>query len=198
MTVTELCFSRASVLHLIKTTEMCSPARHNKLFDIQENDTAAPALLCLAAGNQNTSPGEHQRSQACTSPGLCSVTLFPWCYHSILIITLQEEHKYLVYQNALDFYKQPDSAALRVQFHDQLKQNSSLKRHFCYSQPPLCEKSGLHGWKLMFGETFYKDQLSTTLPLLCQHSRDCREQKTELPSLVSNQLLMNLSWFQTS
>lgn len=43
----------------------------------------------------------------------------------------------------------------------------------------------------MLGETFYNDRLSTTSPLLCQCSGDCREQKTELPSLVLNQLFMN-------
>lgn len=57
---------------------------------------------------------------------------------------------------------------------------------------PCMEKSRLHGWKLMLEENFLKDQLSTTFPLLCWCSGEGRKQKRDLPSLVFNQLLVNL------
>lgn len=81
----------------LKLPMMCSPVRHNKLFGIQKSDNAPSALLCVAVGNQNTSRGKHRRSWAGASPWLCSVTLFPWCYRFILIVTLQKKDINILY-----------------------------------------------------------------------------------------------------
>lgn len=153
---------------------MCSPVRHNKLFGIQKSDNAPSALLCVAVGNQNTSRGKHRRSWAGASPWLCSVTLFPWYYRFILIVTLQKKDINILYiKMPLTFMssltQQPSGCSFTTSSSTSCPWRTSTTPSLPCTEKK--KKSHLHGWKLALEEKFKK----ISFQLLCHCCADAAE-----------------------
>lgn len=176
---------------------MCSPVRHNKLFEIQKSDNAPSALLCVAVGNQNTSRGKHRRSWAGASLWLRSVTLFPWCYRFILIVTLQKKDISISYiKMPLTFMssltQQPSGCSFTTSSSTSCPWRTSTTPSL-----PCMEKITLAWLKASAGRKVLKRSAFNyfATAVLTQQRWQERE-KTELPSLVLNQLLVN--WYPWS